>query len=369
MKILIVGAGVAGLAIGWRLAQAGADIEVLERGRAGQGATWAAAGMLAPGAEIGAEPGPLAQFARESRNAWPSFAAELESASGCDIGFRQDGSLVVADNEDRAGAIKEHAAKLKSLGQDVSWLRPQEMLAREPLLSSDLHGALYVADDAHVDNRALPEALRIALERTHARLREGCEVRSLIVDNNRLRGVVTQDGAIESDMVILASGAWLTLVGGLSADILPRVTPVKGQMIAFEPPLATVLPKALLWSDEVYIVARRGRLFAGATVEDAGFNTSVTREARDTLVRATARLIPAVSQWRLAEIWAGLRPRASDGSPVLGQTAIEGLYVASGQFRNGILFAPLVAEIMRGIVLGERKSAGASFDPKRFAGP
>jgi glycine/D-amino acid oxidase-like deaminating enzyme len=200
-------------------------------------------------------------------------------------------------------------------------------------------------------------------------LRERCEVRALIIDKNRLRGVVTQESAIEGDLAILASGAWLNLMGGVSADILPRVTPVKGQMIALEPPPGTALPKALLWNDDVYLVSRRDRLFAGATAEDAGFDTSVTGEARDRLVRATARLIPAASRWRLAEIWAGLRPRASDGMPVLGQTAIEGLYVASGQFRNGILLAPLVAEIMCRIVMEGAKRANASFDPKRFSWP
>ncbi len=368
MKILIVGAGIAGLAIGWRLAQAGADIEILERGRAGRGATWAAAGMLAPGVETGAGREPLAEFARVARDAWPSFARELESASGCEIGFRQTGSLVVAENADRVRTLKHHAGKLKNAGEDASWLEPAAMRARESLLSSDLHGALYVAGDAQVDNRALAEALRAALERSGARLREGREVRSLIVDENRLRGVVTADGAIEADLAILASGAWLNLLNGVSADVLPRIAPVKGQMIALEPPRGTVLPKALLWDDDVYLVSRRDRLFAGATVEDAGFDTSVTREARERLVRATARLIPAASDWRLAEIWAGLRPRSPDGLPVLGQTAVEGLYVASGQFRNGILFAPSVAETMRAIVLGG-ENAHAGFDPKRFSRP
>ncbi len=369
MKILIVGAGIAGLAIGWRLAEAGAAVNILERGRAGRGASWASAGMLAPGAEAGAEARPpVAWLAHESRNAWPSFAKELETASGCDIGFREDGSLITADSETRARALTEQVANLQASGAAVSWLAPKELREREPLLSPNLRGALYVGGDAQVDNRALLDALCVALSRSHVPIREECVVRSLVTEKNRVRGVVTEAGMIEGDAVILATGAWLNFIGGTLPDDLPKVMPAKGQMVALEPPDGTVLAKALIWDGDVYLVPKRGRLLAGATMEDAGFDTSVTREARDRLVKATARLIPASSEWRLAEIWAGLRPRTADGAPVLGATAISGLYVAGGQFRNGILFAPLIAEVMGRIVMGEPPAPEmTAFDPRRFS--
>jgi glycine oxidase len=367
MRILIVGAGIAGLGIGWRLAQAGAEVTILERGLAGREATWASAGMLAPGAELGSEGGPLVRFALDSRQAWTGFARDLQAASSRDIGFRQDGSLIIAENETRARALEDRAAKLKAAGVDATWLEPTELAAREPLLAPTLRGALHVGGDAQVDNRALAAAVCIALGRSRGRLREYCEVRSLIIDKDRVRGADAQDGPIESDAVILASGAWLNKIGGVSADDLPPVMPVKGQMIALERPSETKLPKALIWDDNVYLVPRRERLFIGATVEDAGFDTSVTLEARDRLLAAAARLVPSASSWRLAEIWAGLRPRTPDGAPVLGQTEISGLYVASGQFRNGILFAPLVADAMHRIVMGQPSAwAVAPFDPKRF---
>jgi len=367
MKILIVGAGIAGLAIGWRLAQAGASVEILERGRAGRGATWASAGMIAPGVELGGEESALAEFARGSSDGWPAFAAEIESASGCDVGFRQDGSLVLASSELRAGELRIRTRQLGDQRMSTQWLEPEAMRAREPLLAPGLFGALHVEGDAHVDNRALGEALPLALACSGARLREGCEVLSLIVERNRARAVVTNEGAIEGDAVLLASGAWLNIIGGISAGDLPPITPAKGQMIALEPPAGTTLPTALLWDETVYLVPRHGRLLAGATMEEAGFDTSVTRDARDRLFAAACRLIPSAREWRISEIWAGLRPKTQDAMPALGETGISGLFVAGGQFRNGILFAPLVADVMRGIVLGETNgNADFSFDPKRF---
>ena len=367
MKILIAGGGIAGLATAWRLAKAGYQVEIVERGRAGRGATWASAGMLAPGVEIGTEEGPLAQFARDARRAWPAFAKELEAESGVDIGFREDGSIIAAEDEKRAQHLQERARALRTAGMDAEWLTPSAMRAREPVLSSELYGALFVAGDAQVDNRALSEALVAALARRGVKLRELCEVCSLFIDKDRVQGVVTSDGMIPGDVVILASGAWLNHIGGIAPDVLPPVSPANGQMLALEPPAGAALPTALLWNEDVYLVPRRHRLFAGATMEDAGFDTSVTREARKHLLAAAARLIPAAKSWPVAEMWAGLRPRTKDGAPVLGPTSISGLYVAGGQFRNGIMFAPLVAETVSRAVMGQpRSEMTATFDQRRF---
>jgi glycine oxidase len=367
MKILIAGGGIAGLATGWRLAQAGHHVEIIERGRAGRGASWASAGMLAPGVEIGTEPGPLAQFAHQARRAWPAFAQELETESGIHIGLREDGSIIAAENEPRAQYLQQRAHALGAAGMNAEWLSPSALHAREPLLSPDLRGALFVGGDAQADNRALSEALIAALARRGVTLREICEARSLFVDKDRVQGLVTSDGMIAGDAVILASGAWLNHIGGIAPEVLPQVTPAKGQILALETPAGTALPKALLWSEDVYLVPRRNRLFVGATMEDAGFDTSVTNEARAQLLAAAARLIPAAPSWRVAEIWAGLRPRSQDGAPVLGQTSICGLYVAGGQFRNGILFAPLVAETVARAVMGKPVSPPQPrFDPRRF---
>jgi glycine oxidase len=344
MKVLIVGAGVAGLATGWRLAQAGASVEIFDRGLAGHGATWASAGMLAPGAELGPDASPLARFAHESRAAWPAFAADLEAASGVELGYREDGSLLVAWDERAARDLKQRAARLNAHGMEATWFPATDVIRRESLLSSDVGGALFVAGDAQVDSRALGEALRAALIRLNVRIRESCGVEALVVDGRTTKGIVTPEGKVLGDRVVLATGAWLNGIGGVPKGLLPEVKPIKGQMASVLPPKGVALPRALVWDEEVYLVPRRDRLLIGATVEDVGFDTSVTAEARERLVGAAARLLRGFNGWGLAELWAGLRPKASDEAPVLGETEIAGLWVAGGQYRNGILFAPLLAQ-------------------------
>lgn len=367
MKILIVGAGVAGLAAGWRLARAGIPVEILERGLAGRGATWASAGMIASGAELGDEKSPTARFAREARAKWPGFAQSLEAASGTRIDYRETGSLMVAENPLRAHALENQATELTREGVAAAWVSASELRRREPLLSPDLLGALHIKEDAQVDNRALSDALRTALTNAGAVLREHCDVRALAIEDGRALGVVTGEGMIASDIVVLACGAWMNLIGGTGPDDLPPVKPAKGQMAACEAPAATALPQALIWADDVYLVPRGRRLFIGATVEDASFDTSVSRDARDHLLAAARRIIPSLAEWRLAEMWAGLRPRTPDDAPVLGATAVAGLFVAGGQFRNGILFAPAVADAICALVLGQPgHPEHRAFDPRRF---
>ena len=370
MKVLIVGAGVAGLAVGWRLATAGIAVEILERGLAGRGATWASAGMIASGAELGTEKNPTAQFAREARAKWPGFARDLEAAGGCRIDYREIGSLRVAQSPIRARALESQATELARDGLAAAWVPGKELRRREPLLSPNLLGALHIRDDAQVDNRALSDALRAALANAGGVLRERCDVRALAIADGRALGVVTADGMLASDIVILACGAWMNLIGGIGADDLPPVKPAKGQMAACEAPAATLLPQALIWADDVYLVPRGGRLFIGATLEDASFDTSVSRQARDNLFAAARRIVPSLEGWRLAEMWAGLRPRTPDDAPVLGATSVAGLFVASGQFRNGILLAPAVADAICALVLGQPGHAEhRAFDPRRFAVP
>jgi glycine oxidase len=368
MKVVIIGAGVAGLAIGWRLAQRGCSVEILERGVVGRGATWASAGMIAPGAELD-EPGDaLAQFAREARTKWPSFAREIESASGRLIDYVESGSLLIAETGERARVLETKAAELAAAGSKAGWLVREKALAREPLLSGDVHGALHVPDDAHVDNRVLAEALLAACIAAGVRMREHCDVRSILVEAGRAHAVIVNDGTIRADVIVLACGAWMNLIGGPGTEDLPGIKPVKGQMVACERPAGVRLPAALIWGEGVYLVPRRGRLLVGATVEDAGFDTSVSREVCERLIGAAARIVSALRDWPVAEMWAGLRPRSADDLPVLGASAIAGLYIASGQFRNGILFAPAVADALTAAILGDvSTTAWTVFDPSRFS--
>ncbi len=367
MKVVIIGGGVAGLAIGWRLAQAKCEVVVLERGLAGQGATWAAAGLLAAGAETGIGEDPHAQFARASRELWPAFAREVEAASGQKIGLREPGALLIALNEAQAIKLRELAATLAVRKLPGKWIDASEARALEPLLTANLLGALHATDAAQVDNRALSAALATALHRAGGELRELCTVQSLSVGKTRARGVIAGDEKISADAVIVTAGAWCNAIEGAPREAMPPVRPIKGQMLALAPPPGARMPSYPVWESDVYIVPRPDRLLVGATVEEAGFDAAVTHQARDWLFAGAVRLSPSLAHWRVTESWAGLRPATPDGLPAIGPTTLDGLFVATGQFRNGILFAPAIADVLCRLVTGQSAEPGLrAFDPRRF---
>jgi glycine oxidase len=369
MKVAIVGAGSAGLAIGWRLAQAGCDVELIERGLAARGSTWAAAGMLAVTAEMGDSDDAHARLGRHARSLWPAFAEDLEAASGRKIQFRVCGSLLVANEEMRAAALAALAGALEARGEDASFLGAAAARAEEPMLGENIRGALRAPNDAQVDNRALGEALAAAFVEAGGKLRELCEVRRIEQNEGRTTGLSTSEGLVEADRVIIAAGAWSSRIGE-HAERLAPVRPAKGQMAALVPSAGDAMPRHLLWSDDVYLVPREDSVLAGATVEDSGYETSVARPAMERLVAGAVRMAPCLATWRVSESWAGLRPRTADSLPLLGATDIAGLYVASGQFRNGILFTPAIADAMRRMIFGgSADPMFVAFDPRRFAAP
>ena len=364
MRVIIIGAGVAGLSIGWRLLQAGAEVVVLERAQPGHGATWAAAGMIAVTGENGDAVTPDAQFARYSGLLWPAFAAEIEAASGRKIAFRTDGALMTASNEAAAASFAVRAA---ASGGKVKFLSSAEAREFEPLLAPDIMGALYDPSEAQVDNRALGAALAAAFVRAGGELLANETVVRFRIAEDRVTGAVSPFATYHGDAFILAAGAWTTRIDALPPDAMPPVVPVKGEMIALAPPNADALPKRIVWGNEVYLVPRHDQLFVGATLSREGFDTSTTDGAANWLQSHAAGVMPALSEWEIAEHWAGLRPGSPDNLPILGETALKGLFVASGQFRNGILFAPAIAEALSSLVLGRAPPYSiAAFDPNRF---
>jgi glycine oxidase len=357
MKIIIIGAGVAGLSIGWRLLQAGAEVTILERGQAGGGATWAAAGMLAPEAEMGEAPAEEAEFLRQSSKLWPSFAAEIEDISGQSVGYARSGEVLLGDD---VAVMTAKAAANPAL----SFLEPSAVRARWPMLTGEYAGALWAPSEAHVDNRALGQALTVAFLRAGGTLKPvEAAVKILEITGGRAGGVATPFTRYSADAVLLAAGAW-------SAQVVEGVpiTPVKGEMIALTPPrdAAFDFSGPVIWGPGVYLVPRHDRLLAGATVEERGFDTSLSPETAWRLHKRAAAVIPALAGWRLDEHWAGLRPASPDRLPLLGPLEMPGLFIASGQYRNGILFAPAIARLMADMLLGKAEPI-AAFDPRRFA--
>jgi glycine oxidase len=362
MKVVVIGAGVAGLSIGWRLVQAGCEVVVLERSRPGRGATWAAGGMLAAAAENADDTKPDAQLAARGAALWPDFAQALESSSGQKVFYRRDGSLIVASSPSELDLLSKRAANGASL------LSPREAREMEPLLGCDMSGALFAADDAQVDNRALGLALAVAFTNDGGTLQMNEAVVGLEIAAGRVRGARTPFALYEGDAFVIAAGAWSGELKGIPPKVLPPIVPVKGEMIAFKPAEDARLPTRLVWGNDVYLIPRRDRLFVGATVSRAGFDTSLTDAAADWLATNARSLMPALEGWEIVEHWAGLRPGSPDDLPVVGETALSGLFVASGQYRNGILFAPAIADALHSLILERRPQPDIrAFDPKRFA--
>ncbi|HXC57289.1 MAG TPA: glycine oxidase ThiO [Rhizomicrobium sp.] len=357
MKVVIIGAGVAGLGLGWRLRQAGAEVTILERSQPAQGATWAAAGMIAVAGELGGAQTVEGEFARHSSCLWPGFASELEAASGQAIFYRRSGALLVARTPAEAAAFETWSG--------VDRLNPAQALEKEPMLTPDIAGALWASDEAQVDSRALGQALAAAFVRAGGTLSVNEPAIRFEVRGDEAVALHTPFGRYEADAFVIAAGAWSGELGGLPPDALPPVRPVKGEMIAVAPPAGTALPSHVVWGNGVYLVPRAGRLLVGATVAEVGFDTAVTDAAAGWLSRRAIALMPALASWEVVERWAGLRPGSPDGQPILGRTKIGRLFAATGQYRNGILFAPAVAETMSRLVL-EHAAEIPAFDPRRF---
>ncbi len=360
MKVVVIGAGVAGLGIGWRLAQGGASVTVLERAQVGNGATTASAGMIAATAELGQADTPEAAFARRANELWPSFADELQKTAGIDVGNCMSCSVPVGMHGDAGGG--HHALSGASETLDAAKAR-----AMEPMLGEDIAGAAFAPQEAQVDSQALCRALAVAFVRAGGKVQSNETAVRFDRVGNKVDGIATPFRTHHADAFILAAGAWSARVEGLPPEAVPPVTPVKGEIAVLTPPDSASLPQHVVWGNGVYLTPRRGRLLVGATVERAGFDTSLTQAALRWLYRQSTGLMPALAGWRLTEHWAGLRPGSPDGMPILGETCIEGLYVASGQYRNGILFAPAVAEVVSRLVL-ERTAVAPAFEPRRVGG-
>lgn len=367
--VAIVGAGVIGLGIAWRLAARGTSVAVFDKGAAGAGASHAAAGMLAACAE--AEPGEdaLVALGRESQARWPGFAAELQQASGIDVGLRPEGTLVLALTADDQARLNHQLVFQQKLGLPLQWISAAETRRREPHLAGKLAGAVFSPEDTQVDNRKLAAALRIAAEAAGVSVTEHRPVSAISSHAGRVDGVVLADGVkIAADVVVLAAGAWSRSIAGLAAELRPPVRPIKGQMLALRMDAAAPLLNHVVWAPGAYLVPRRdGRLLVGATVEEKGFDTSLTAGGILTLLEAAWRAVPAVEELPIEEMWVGHRPGSRDDAPILGAGPIEGLIYATGHHRNGILLTPVTADAIARLVLeGVAEPAIRPFGIERF---
>jgi glycine oxidase len=375
--IVIVGGGICGLAIGWRLAQAGASVTVLERGRAGMEATWAAAGMLAP--QIEAEHGEevLLPLAIESRALWSGFADELKSATGIDTDYRTEGTLLVALDRDDREHLEHRYDYFRTQDLKIEMLSGYEARQREPYLARGVTGALYSPEDHQVDNRKVAIALKAALVSAGGNLREGVEVEEIVYSGGRVTGVIVKGDEIDATTVVLAAGAWSRNLAGIPEAARPPVRPLKGQMLAVQMDPAAPLLNHVVWGPgnaivpSIYLAPKSdGRLIVGATVEEMGFDTGLTAGGMLELLRYAWETLPGIYDLPLVETWAGLRPASRDDAPILGDSGVEGLVLATGHHRNGILLAPITATVIADYILdGKLAAIARPFLLERFKRP
>lgn len=351
--VIIVGGGVIGSSIAFHLAKKKRKVLLVEKDRIGCEASSAAAGMLGAQAEI-TEAGPFYDMAQKSRSLFPAIAEELKECSGIDVHLVNKGLLKVARSEDEGNELKRLKSFYQKQGQRAEWLSDAELLEREPNLSRDLIGAMYLPDDGHVLAPELTSAFARAASILGVSLREYTTTTGIIIQKDRIIGVETNGGNFYSDTVVVASGVWSGTLLQQTGLHLP-LYPVKGECFSLLYPAAPIT--ATVISEGCYIVPKqRGRLIVGATMAEGQYDKKVTLKGiRDLLTKAET-ILPNIVEGEWEKAWTGLRPQTPDGLPYMGKhPEIEGLFIAAGHFRNGILLSPITGQWMTELIEGDRQ--------------
>lgn len=371
--MLVIGGGIIGLVTAWRAAQRGLRTAVADP-EPGGGAAWVAAGMLAAVTELHYGERALLGLNLASAERYPRFVAELEEAGGQDTGYRACGTLAVAlDTDDRAQLRELHAFQQRS-GLASEWLTGRECRRLEPMLAPGVRGGLRVDGDHQIDPRRLAAALLTACERAGVVFHRAWADRLSVV-RDRAAGAVLSDGrTLTADQVVLAGGSLSGRLSGVPDKITPPVRPVKGQVLRLTipgpyAPFLSRTVRAVVRGSHIYLVPRaNGELVIGATSEDLGWDTTVTAGGVYELLRDAHELVPGITELPLAETLAGLRPGSPDNAPLLGPTALPGLHLATGHFRNGVLLTPVTGDAMAdALTTGELPEEARPFTPRRFS--
>lgn len=366
-EILIIGGGVIGLAIARELQKRGAGrIRLIESGACGHEASWAAAGMLGSQAEADG-PSDFFDLCSASRDLYPNLAAELLDETGVDIELDQTGTLSLAFSESEALELQNRYAWQCEAGFQLECLSAMEVKSLEPLVSDSVHSAYLIPQDWQVENRKLLTALKSYAEQNGVEIIENAKVENLIFEGGKIAGAATGRGEFLADTTVLATGAWTSLIKLGELEFPVKVTPVRGQMICFWPETRSF--RYIIYTKRGYIVPRAdGRLLTGSTTEDAGFEKGVTPQSVDYLLDMAAEISPSLVGLEIADKWSGLRPNTPDGFPIVGPIyGIDGLIVAAGHYRNGILLAPITAvAVAESLLNGNDLGLFKSFRPDRF---
>jgi glycine oxidase len=371
LDAIVIGGGVIGLACAWRAAQRGVRVRVLERDQPGRAASNVAAGMLAPVGEADWGEEALAHLALASSRVWPRFASEIAAESELEVGYNPCGALHVALDRDEAAELRHRFELIDSLDVEVEWLRPSGCRELEPGLAPACAAGVHAPSEAAVDPRALIPALVLALERAGGQLFAEAEVTDALLEKGRLVGVMTADGREHrAEHVVLATGAWSGAAAWLPPEARPPVRPVKGQILTLGGSREQLVCTRIVVTERVYLVPRPdGRLIVGATVEERGFDVQVTAGGVHELLREAYRALPEIAELELSETLAGIRPGTPDNAPLIGPGGLDGLVLATGHYRNGVLLAPITAEAVAAFLAGQALPPETQIaHPGRFAG-
>lgn len=350
--VLVIGGGLVGCSIAWECAKRGLSVIVAERGETGRGASWAAAGILTP-IHLADYPPALIDLCVAAQATYEAWAAEVRAVSGIDPEFRRDGMLAIAtDDAEEAELAKLHAWKADH-GQPHEALDAQGAARVEPHVSPAIRRALFLPDVAQVRNNRLVRAVAAAATARRAHFLERAEAVDLHLAGGRVQGARTTAGNVHAGTTVLAAGAWSAEIARRLAIEVP-VEPVRGQMLLTELPGGR-MSRLVLCGDQYLVPRADGRVLVGSTTERVGFDASVTLDGVRLLAERAARMVPALAGAPLRTTWAGLRPGSPDRIPYLGPVkGIDGLLLACGHFRNGILLGPITGRLIAQTVAGER---------------
>src|SRR6267143_5425824 len=361
--VAIAGGGVIGAAIALDLSRAGLRVGLFDRQQPGQEASWAGAGILSPAPENPASVA-MVPLGKTSLSLYPAFIAQVEEISGMSTGFRQKGTLEALFLHDTKAELSTIIALHHGLGLKAEPLRAEDARELEPALSEDVEAAVLRPDECSVDNRALTSAVLDAARCSSAEVFPVSGARAIWREGDCCRGLILQNEKVEAKWTIIAAGSFSAAIEGVAA--YAPVRPAKGQMVALR--TEDVEIERVLWSEHIYLVPRNdGRILAGATVEYVGFDKRTTAGGVEKILSAAIELAPCLANARIEETWAGLRPDSPDHLPILGPADLEGLLIATGHFRSGILLAPITARLVREWITEQKVSMhGDRFSPLRF---
>jgi glycine oxidase len=364
---VVVGGGIIGGAVAFRLAQEKLRVALLDGQAPGREASWAAAGMLSPAPDC-PEAIPLVPFGRASLALYPDFITELQELTGREIGCRREGTIEVLFSPSAERELSTLIALHRGLGLATEPLAVEEARRMEPALGREARATALLPEEASVDSRALTGAILAAAGASGAEIIANARVTRVLSKGGRCTGVAAEGRTIAASQVIVAAGAFCGRIEGLAPAVTTR--PIRGQMVALNSGAARM--RRVLRSDRGYIVPRDDatpqRLVAGSTLEDAGFDKRVTPGGLERIFSAVQELAPGLGAAEVVETWCGLRPDTPDHLPLLGPGLLEGLTFAMGHYRNGILLAPITAKLVREWVTEQRVSLDwERFSPLRFA--